>query len=538
VPPAPASLDFDAALTAATALSALPPAWLWAANWAALSLVAGAIAAAASAAMRSASPAARQSVHRAALAAALLSPLAAALPVGFGPRLTVAERPAPPVPSESIAPAPSVEWVETVAEPVGRSPILRPKTFEPITVALTVLTAGTLLLLTRTALSAWGLSRLVRGSRPVEDAETLTRLDEAAERLGLSVRPGLRLTACLESPAAAGVWRPVVLLPESSAGSCDSAVLAHELAHHRRRDPLWNLLSALACAVCWWNPLVWWSARRQRVEAEYVCDEAAARAVGDGLGLAGHLAALAEAKAATDTSDGPAFTPAGVALAAHMAAFRSELGRRVERLLSLEPGSAGRVALRAATVPAVAAAVALALACPRLGESAPPPSDAAPSPAAAADGGGPVTVEVEWSDLPAAAPRFPIPPMPPERTSPRDRLMLFSVPATPPGAAVPLFGTVESRDVFVRRVERLPQGASRPVEVAVRAVFVKDIDCRTAAETLSAEPRWGGRLRIAADADLAVIALRGPPELVGEAERRLREWDLAGRVPPALPAPR
>jgi hypothetical protein len=51
-------------------------------------------------------------------------------------------------------------------------------------------------------------------------------------------------------------------------------LLAHELEHVRRRDPLLLNFQALAGAVLWFHPLVWILARSLRVTSESACDEA------------------------------------------------------------------------------------------------------------------------------------------------------------------------------------------------------------------------------------------------------------------------
>jgi len=50
-------------------------------------------------------------------------------------------------------------------------------------------------------------------------------------------------------------------------------ILAHELAHVRRRDYLVRWLEWLACVCFWWNPVVWWAQRNLRAAEEICCDE-------------------------------------------------------------------------------------------------------------------------------------------------------------------------------------------------------------------------------------------------------------------------
>jgi TonB family protein len=54
-----------------------------------------------------------------------------------------------------------------------------------------------------------------------------------------------------------------------------TAVLAHELAHAGRRDPLIALLAAVNKCLFWFHPLAWWLERRLAVLAEHAADDAA-----------------------------------------------------------------------------------------------------------------------------------------------------------------------------------------------------------------------------------------------------------------------
>src|SRR5262249_42863535 len=49
-------------------------------------------------------------------------------------------------------------------------------------------------------------------------------------------------------------------------------MIAHELAHVRRRDHWVAWLEFAAGAVWWWNPLFWFVRRRLRESAEWACD--------------------------------------------------------------------------------------------------------------------------------------------------------------------------------------------------------------------------------------------------------------------------
>jgi TonB family protein len=96
----------------------------------------------------------------------------------------------------------------------------------------------------------------------------------------------VRTTATLAEPVLAGILRPVLLLPRGIAERLTpaqvGAVLAHELAHWRRRDNLTAAMHMLVEAVFWFHPLVWWVGSRLVEERERACDEAVVRAGHDG----------------------------------------------------------------------------------------------------------------------------------------------------------------------------------------------------------------------------------------------------------------
>jgi beta-lactamase regulating signal transducer with metallopeptidase domain len=111
--------------------------------------------------------------------------------------------------------------------------------------------------------------RLARAAATLAQWRAESRLLERVGRIEIRERRGLT------GPVAAGVFQPVVYVPEGWTAWSDRIrrmVLDHETAHHHRRDPLWRWLAEIAGAVHWPNPLVGWMVRRFALQCEYACD--------------------------------------------------------------------------------------------------------------------------------------------------------------------------------------------------------------------------------------------------------------------------
>jgi len=77
------------------------------------------------------------------------------------------------------------------------------------------------------------------------------------------------------SPIATGVLRRIIYVPQTwqeQPEETHEIILAHELTHHRRMDPMWKWCAEIACAIHWFNPLVHWMARRLTLQCEIACD--------------------------------------------------------------------------------------------------------------------------------------------------------------------------------------------------------------------------------------------------------------------------
>ncbi|WP_419943361.1 M56 family metallopeptidase [Candidatus Palauibacter sp.] len=136
----------------------------------------------------------------------------------------------------------------------------------------------------------WTLVRTLRFHRSLVRASEVAppsvqrTAQEIARNLGLGAVPTVYATPAHVSPM---VWwaggKTRILLPSPLLAAMDGVelrcILAHELAHVRRRDRVVRWLEWLACAAFWWNPVAWWARRRLRASEELCCDALAITAL-------------------------------------------------------------------------------------------------------------------------------------------------------------------------------------------------------------------------------------------------------------------
>lgn len=119
--------------------------------------------------------------------------------------------------------------------------------------------------------------RFRRGlGRSSEPPDWLTELVESLA-LRFEVRPPrVVVVEGIESPLIWCLGRPKLLVPldliRALAPDRWPGIVAHELAHLRRRDHWVSRLVLVAGILWWWNPIAWLVRRRLEAEAEMACD--------------------------------------------------------------------------------------------------------------------------------------------------------------------------------------------------------------------------------------------------------------------------
>ncbi|MEQ8820466.1 MAG: M56 family metallopeptidase [Sumerlaeia bacterium] len=314
-------------------------------------------------------------------------------PMDFGPAPVEAQSaPAAAVRSAAIQPTAS----QTPAAPLFR--------VERVLALLGGLwLAGLGVMLARLGGAVWWMERTRRASTPASPA-VASACEALARPLGLPEAPAVRLSPRVDGPCLMGWRRLAILLPAEDEVLSGREVLAHELAHARRRDPVWNVAARVGTAVLWFHPLMHLLARRIEETADEAADDAVVQAGCDARAYAKLLTDLAESRP-------PYGAPALAALG--VARFRSSLGRRIVRLLDTRrrlsrPLGRGVVAgltamaalIALVTGGAFASAEDAAAGAPESAAPAAVAAEASASPAPAVTAG--AKVDAAWMDGPFA----------------------------------------------------------------------------------------------------------------------------------------
>jgi beta-lactamase regulating signal transducer with metallopeptidase domain len=216
----------------------------------------------------------------------------ASLPTIAGPADRVAELPQPAEPvvvERPFAPA---------HQPAAAQPDIRPGSATPDAIPATAIwnwnwldllplvwVVGFSALMLRLIAARWLLwnaerqGTVIWSSRQIAQAThdpIVTALEAVCSQLEIGGPLTLLIHPDKTIPVVWGVLRYRLLLPAAArqwSAEQLRSVLLHELAHVKRRDTIVQLLTQIACALHWFNPLVWFAAWRLGVERERACDD-------------------------------------------------------------------------------------------------------------------------------------------------------------------------------------------------------------------------------------------------------------------------
>lgn len=141
---------------------------------------------------------------------------------------------------------------------------------------------GAVLFLFRLFANLSAVRNLRQGSMPNANLELTNKLNQVAARLGINNKVELKITTDGLSPMAVGVLKPMVLFPAGLLFQMSpeqlEAILAHELAHIKRHDYLFNLMQSTLEILFFYHPCFWWTNQTVKELRENATDDLAIKA--------------------------------------------------------------------------------------------------------------------------------------------------------------------------------------------------------------------------------------------------------------------
>ena len=215
--------------------------------------------------------------------------------------------------------------------------------------------AGVVIMLLRSTFQVWSAQRLTAQCEPVNHPEILQLIRQLCQRLRITKTIRVVCSRHVNMPAVVGIIKPAIILPiavlTNTPATQLEAILAHELAHIRRYDYLFNCIQFAIEALLFFNPALWWISRQVRIEREACCDQQAA----DGLGQR-----VSYARALVDWAETYQMNP-GLSVAPAFSENKSSgnLLDRVKRLVITNHKPALKLSWLALTVTVIGATVVL-----------------------------------------------------------------------------------------------------------------------------------------------------------------------------------
>ncbi len=155
---------------------------------------------------------------------------------------------------------------------------------------------GSIVLFGRMLIQFYQINRLKSTAIPLTDTSLLRLHDTLIREFGITRDVLLRTSQFIASPATFGFFRPIILFPISVLNrlSIEEAemILAHELAHIKRADYIFNIIQNVIQTIFYFHPGIWWIQMQIRTQREICCDIHALRFSSDTAAYANMLMKL------------------------------------------------------------------------------------------------------------------------------------------------------------------------------------------------------------------------------------------------------
>ena len=176
-----------------------------------------------------------------------------------------------------VTPTVPGDQVESV---IPSDPVIETPTEQPVSLRQIIDIAGIVYLTGAAIFLVWSLvsyfmyTRKILRSVKAADKRTQQIFSTICKKYGIKKQPTLLVASGIHSPAAFGIFRRKIVLPDIAFTENGLVgTLAHEVTHCKRGDLYMKLVELIACSLNWFNPLVHIAAFQCEMEMELSCDE-------------------------------------------------------------------------------------------------------------------------------------------------------------------------------------------------------------------------------------------------------------------------
>ena len=134
---------------------------------------------------------------------------------------------------------------------------------------------GSSVVLSRIIIGEYLTYKIQRDSSPIIDTDLDKLIYNIKHELHLNQSIETKISTQASVPFVTGLFKQTIILPYAFlmwTKDKQKMVLVHEIAHIKRNDRLWFLLSSIATVLYWFNPLVWVCRKKIIIDTEIACD--------------------------------------------------------------------------------------------------------------------------------------------------------------------------------------------------------------------------------------------------------------------------
>ncbi|GKX27547.1 hypothetical protein SH1V18_00270 [Vallitalea longa] len=135
--------------------------------------------------------------------------------------------------------------------------------------------SGFLIILIGACILQWRFNNRLKLCMEIDNNNVLNIVDKCKTTLGVKRDVKLYMENRFKSPFIIGFFTPRIYIPEQliKIETEDlEHIIMHEVAHYKRKDSIYNILSIIAISINWFNPLIWKMSSIIRSDIELACD--------------------------------------------------------------------------------------------------------------------------------------------------------------------------------------------------------------------------------------------------------------------------